>query len=116
MSKELDVTRIIDEGIQSAANNPYAEQENRRLFEREESKHKRDLSTRSQLHAVSMVALWVAAIVLLGSVIVWGWHLLTPWAFLTPEQLNSIQTVLFSVVGSSFFTVFAKKWLSTHID
>ena len=116
MSKEPDISTINDEGIQSGANNPYAEEEKRRLFEREEGKHKRDQATRRHIHKVSVLGLWVFALISFCFTSVWAWHLLTPIDFVTPEQLDTIEAVLLSIVGSSFFTGLARNWLSARKD
>ncbi len=58
------------------------------------------------MHWVSLTGLWAASVLYLGFVAVWAWHILTPESrqFLTEDRLDTIQTALLSIVGSSFLT------------
>ncbi len=107
MGDPLDLGKIGHDEITPESNEPRAEVGQRRLFERKESSHKRDQTTRGNIHTVSIMALWVVALVSLGFVIVWAWHMLAPGSlyFVTESQLDTIQAVLVSIVGSSFILV-----------
>jgi hypothetical protein len=45
---------------------------------------------------IVVLAVYLFAGILAASFIVWSWHYITPWAFLTEEQLAKIQSVIFS--------------------
>lgn len=55
---------------------------------------------------------WLIVTCLALAIIVYGWHLLTPWPFLAPVALEKIQTILFSAIASSLLTGYAKKRLT----
>ena len=95
-----------------------AKEEERRLFERKESSHKRSQQVRQNIHWVSLVGLWTTCALSFCFVIVWAWHILMPESrqFLTEDRLSIIQTVLISIVGSSFITGYGKSWLDRHSE
>ena len=53
-----DLEAISDEGINSESHESYADAEQRRLFEKEESGHKREQQTRKHIQRVSL-GLWL---------------------------------------------------------
>ena len=91
------------------------EAEERRLFEAEEGKHRRNQQKRNHIHKGMLTGFWVGISVLIILVAVWLWHILTP-ACLHFANLDVIQAVLVSVVGSASLTGYAKGWLSKHTD
>ena len=118
MSKSNDLKKIGQDVELSQSDPSHAKAEQRRLFEKEEGVHKRNQQTKTHMHWVQLISFWL--FMLLGSsfLVVWTWHLLTPnqLQFLTDEQLDIIQPVLVSIVGSSFIAGYVKSWLSRHTD
>ena len=83
-----------------------AKDEARRLFELVEGKHERDQQIRRQIHLGILIGFWVGFSLMIIFLIVWAWHLLLPERlyFVTPTNLDIIQAIIVSIVGSSFLT------------
>lgn len=118
MSESSDLGIIGGEVTEIELDKVYAEAEQRRLFEEQESIHNRNQRTRYNLHWALLVVFWVGIVFSLGFVFVWIWHILAPedLYFVTDAKLDIIQAVLVSIVGSSSFTAYAKNWLKKHAD
>lgn len=67
----------------------------------------------SHLHLGGLIVFWSALIVLLSMIVVWAWHILTPdsWQFLNHEAKDKLQTILISILGSSFVSGAARRWI-----
>lgn len=60
----------------------------------------------------------MVALVTLSFLFVWAWHILLPEKlhYAKNENLDIIQAVLVSIIGSSSLTGYAKNWLSRNTD
>ena len=78
----------------------------------------RDDTVRTHIHRGGLVVLWIIVSVGIGLFLVWAWHLGAPekLRFLTVEQRDDLQMVLFSAVGSSFVTNVSRRWLNPKRD
>ena len=47
-----------------------------------------------------------------ASLSVWVWHYITPWQFLTPDQLSKIQSVIFSGSLGAIVSAYMQRQLS----
>ena len=72
---------------------------------------KRSEGVKNQIHFVSILFVWIVfgALTLLG--LCYVWHLITPYAFLNENQLETIRTILFSSVISGIVSNYYKKYL-----
>ena len=70
-------------------------------------------SLRTHLHMGGLVVFWFAIVVACVLFLILAWHLGAPsgWRFLSHDEENRLQTVLFSAMGSSLVTGIARKWL-----
>lgn len=59
--------------------------------EAEESEHDRQEVFRKHLSRAALILFWLFFSIAVFMVMFWAWHLLTPWRFLTDEQLDDIQ-------------------------
>ncbi len=86
------------------------------LLEAGEAKHKQGMSARQNIHRALLGSLWILVSMATVLVIVWVWHIVTPTKihFLQDSQLETISTVLLSIVGSSYLTRYSTNWLNTH--
>ncbi len=50
--------------------------------------------------------------ILVAGLMVWCWHYLTPWPFLTEPQLSKVQSVIFSGTLGAVVSSLAKGYLS----
>lgn len=75
--------------------------------------HGRAESRQKHLHRAAIGVFWIFVGSFTLLFLIWVFHLAAPtsWRFLTDAQLNDLQTVLLSAVGSSFVTAAAKPWL-----
>jgi len=90
----------------------FSENEN---LEAEATRNKHNRKQRI-LHHVSfamVIVFWVAVLLALGAIVSWAWHFLTPEHkhYLTPEQINKIETVIFTGATASLVQAYAKKHL-----
>jgi hypothetical protein len=72
----------------------------------------------THLHRGGLVVFWVSLFILLGLLSVWAWHILTPDSlhFLSAQGIEKLQTVLISVLGSSFVSGAARRWIGSSDD
>ena len=89
-----------------------------RLFEAEEGKHKREQRKRNHIHWGTLVGFWVILTLFLSFLIIWGLHIMLPQErhFVTDKNLDIIQAIIVSMIGSSSLTGYAKNWLSKYED
>ncbi len=107
MSETQNLAFIGQDVSESESNEPQrAKDEARRLFELVEGKHERDHQIRRNIHRGILIGFWVGFLLMIIFLIVWTWHLLLPERlhFVTPTNLDIIQAVIVSVIGSSFLT------------
>lgn len=75
----------------------------------------RDVNTLKLLQhsgRLAVVLMWVFAVAYVASMGVWLFHFLTPYGWLSDEQLSKIQTVIFSGSLGAVVTVFVQKHIS----
>jgi len=75
-------------------------------------------SVKAHIHWAGVTILWSVIIGVLLLAAIWLYHLATPDKihFLTTAQVGNIQTILLSVVGSSFATQAGRSWLNPSGD
>ncbi|BAQ67234.1 hypothetical protein NHU_00062 [Rhodovulum sulfidophilum] len=61
---------------------------------------------------IAVCLMWFFAAVFVASMVVWLFHFLTPWGWLTDLQLSKIQTVVFSGSLGALVSAFAQKHIS----
>jgi len=61
---------------------------------------------------IAVCLMWFFALVFVSSMGVWLTHYLTPWGWLTPDQLSKIQTVVFSGSVGALVSAFAQKHIA----
>jgi hypothetical protein len=69
----------------------------------------RDDRLRGHVHWATVLMVWafVGSMLAMGGA--WLFHLITPWTFLSPAQLDKLQTLLLASLGSSLVSEQAKK-------
>jgi len=72
-------------------------------------------SVRAHIHRGGLCVFWVSVFLLLSLLLVWTWHLVTPdsWHFLNAEGRDRLQTILVSILGSTFVSGAARRWINT---
>lgn len=62
--------------------------------------HKRLMSYKKNLHFIVICGMYVLGVIILCTVLIRAWHLLTPdkWKWLSDGQLHSLDAVLFSSI------------------
>lgn len=75
--------------------------------------YKRAEAVKSHVHRAVLVIFWVLVASFLAMFLVWIFHLITPTRchFLTDEQMNHLQSLLLSAMGSSVITSRARNFL-----
>lgn len=74
---------------------------------------KRDDSKRTHLHYGGLAIFYVSMLILLSMLVVWAVDTLTPerFHFLSPQGQDKLQTILVSILGSSFASSAARRWI-----
>ena len=80
--------------------------------EADESNHDRSERFKSHLDNIAIAAMYPVAGTLLMAGGFWFWHIVTPWHFLEPDQLDVLQNMLTGGVLVSVGTAYMKKRLS----
>lgn len=75
-----------------------ARQEEQKWDDLEQTKLKNDKRWLSHYGWIVVLLTWVFALIFAFALSFWAWHFLMPecWTWLKPEQLNKIQSILFS--------------------
>jgi hypothetical protein len=75
-------------------------------------------TVQTHLHRGGLVVFWVALAILLSMLVVWAWHIITPdrYHFLNESASDRLQTILVSVLGSSFVSGAARRWINPKQD
>lgn len=91
----------------------YSIDEHRMLFEAKHGKHERTQSRHKHIHIAGIVMFWLFIAISSIVAIIWVLHIILPTdsRFLDETEIKNLSTILLSVVGSSYFTGFAKNWL-----
>jgi hypothetical protein len=89
----------------------YAIDERRLLYECKQGEHARREQLRNHINAIALVFIWCGALVVFAAFIVWAIHLVSPWHFLTPEQLSKLEAIATAVtttgsIGALIFKYF----------
>jgi|LakMenEpi03Aug12_release.lakeMendotaPanAssembly.Ray.scaffolds.fasta_scaffold1372868_1 hypothetical protein len=63
------------------------------------------------LHLASKLAIWGLVIALGAFGFCFIWHLVTPWKFLNPEQIDDIRNILFSGLLTAVLSKYYKQYL-----
>jgi hypothetical protein len=79
--------------------------------EADESEHDRSERFKGHFDRIGICGLYVIASAVIVAAAFWFWHLVTPWGFLTPEQLSHLQNLLTGGVLVSVGTSYMKKRL-----
>ena len=74
--------------------------------------HGRRQSFRDHVNRAVVLIFWTMAGCRVSGILVFAWHLLTPWFFLTEQQLDKLQTILVSALFSSALSAYANKRMS----
>ena len=92
-----------------------AENEQRQL-EKARNEHVIDETSRKIIGWGSWILLISLFLVIIGSVLVLGWHLLAPkaWKFLEPEELQSIKDLILSGAVVGLGTNYFRRYLERH--
>ena len=115
----ISTVRVKDLPLWDQLEDSRAEQESRGLSEgslraeAEKNQHGRDERFKTALHVAGLgiLLLVVSAFVVMGGV--WLWHLLTTSChhWLTEEQLETIQTIVFSSVAAITASSYARRYM-----
>ena len=79
--------------------------------EADESDHDRNERFKGHFDNIGIIALYAIAVALLIASAFWFWHIVTPWHFLSPQQLAVLQNMLTGGVLVSVGTAYMKKRL-----
>lgn len=79
--------------------------------EADESDHDRNERFKGHFDRIGVAGLYVTAIAVFLAALFWFWHLVTPWKFLTDEQLAHLQNLLTGGILVSVATSYMKKRL-----
>ncbi len=112
MSFSFTPTETPPEDDTSANEEANALAQNRDLEKEErESKHDRNESFRENIKKAITWLIWVGFGIAVWASGTWAWHLLIPekYHYLTPDQIDKVQTILFTVAAASGVQAFAKK-------
>lgn len=68
---------------------------------------------RSHFHWGGICIFWFSILVVISMSGVLVWHIITPdaWHFLNQEGRDKLQTILVAILGSSFATSAARRWI-----
>lgn len=73
--------------------------------------HQRSEWFKDHFERLAIISLYAVFLIFLTVGGIWFWHLLTPWPFLTPEQVKAIQNIATGGIIASIATGHAKKRL-----
>lgn len=73
-----------------------------------QNSHRRREHVRTMFHIMKLVHVAVLGVLVLAAIIIVAIHHMTPWSFLSPEQLSTLQTMLASSVVTGIATFGAK--------
>ena len=75
--------------------------------------HGRYQTFRNHVNTISIIMLWVMAVVAAIAMIAWAWHMVAPeeWTWLSPSQMRDLKTFLSAAVFSSAVTGYIKNKL-----
>ena len=81
-------------------------------------KLRREESWQSHLHYGGLVVFWFAITIIIATVMVWIFNLLTPtrWHFLDDSQRMQVQNLIIASIGSSLVTDRVKRLLQKTSD
>ncbi len=80
------------------------------LYEGQVNEHCRQEKFKKHKSWIALVLVWSVLIGIVFMSGVWLWHLITPWSWLNHDQLNRLETILFSGVISSLISPFIKRY------
>jgi hypothetical protein len=82
--------------------------------EAKEADHDRREKVRTHLLNAVILVFWLLVALAITAIFAFAWHYLTPvkWAFLSQQQLDKVQTMLFSGAGVGLAGFVSKKYLT----
>jgi hypothetical protein len=117
--EELDAALVVDAIIPSeTAPAPTALAQSEAVAFSTGQQQKRAEKIRWHTHYATVLVFWFGVAAALVLFVTWIYHLVTPGRFhyLSTDERFELQTIVLSVVGSSFVTAMAKRWTKTLDD
>jgi hypothetical protein len=73
-----------------------------------ENEHRRSEALKDHVHSIAVCGVWIVGFLYLSGISIVIWHYVTPWAWLSSEQLHTVTAVVFSSAvtstGSKYFS------------
>lgn len=76
------------------------------------NEHKRGEKTKDCLHKAEMIIIWGVFIAIMALGFTYVWHLVTPWDYLSEDQIEKINTILSSAILASVLSSRFKRYFS----